>query len=234
MNKNTDSKQTIRCDTVQINPIKCLNYERSYRFNLYDSVGMNDRDDENHDFFKSSILPYIDILVIILDVTSGLSRKSEEEFLKRTIGYNCHRIYVLHKADDPTDEEIIENIDAMTDYLLKNKYIDYPNEVVVCSSKNMFDILFKTKQYYHLKHLYEEADQPIENVISNRFGLTLLSARIKNIVETNLTSIYQKKIKDNLVNGLGWIIISDGTVYEGIFTPLKILNETNKCQKLNQ
>ena len=127
--------QTIRCDTVQINPIKCLNYERSYRFNLYDSVGMDerDRDDENHDFFNSSILPYIDILLVVLDVTSGLSKKSEKEFLRRTVSYKCHRIYVLNKADDPMDEEIIENINTMTDYLLKNKYIDDRNEVVVCS-----------------------------------------------------------------------------------------------------
>ena len=44
--------------------------------------------------------------------------------------------------------------------------------------------------------MYEEADQSIENVASDRFGLTRLSARIKNITETNLTTIYQKKISD--------------------------------------
>ena len=189
-----DHRQMIRCDTVQINPIKCLNYERSYRFNLYDSVGMNERDSESLHFFKSSILPYMDILLIVLDVTSTLSKKSEEDFLKMTMEYKCHRIYIINRVDDPTDDEIIENIDFMTNYLLTNKYIDHQDDIVICSSKNMFDIMFKTKYYVQLEQQYKESDQSIEHIILNKFGLTELSLRIKNITLTNLTTIYQKKL----------------------------------------
>ena len=34
--KNTDQK--IKCDTIHINPIKCLEYKRPYLFNIYDRL----------------------------------------------------------------------------------------------------------------------------------------------------------------------------------------------------
>lgn len=194
---NTDSTQISRCNNYHIPLIKFLNYDRRYLFNIYDSIGMNDIEIENDNihFFENNLLPIIDILIIVLDGTKALSTKSEETFLKNTQKYMCHKIYVINKVDDLNDKKIMENTQVISEYLVKNKYVDSENSIIISSSKNMFDILFKTKYYYQLEHQYGNKNDQIVNIILNKFGLTALVNSIRTLSEKHLIDIWNKKLQ---------------------------------------
>ena len=169
---------------------------RKYKFDIYDSVGFNDIDveKENIDFFEKFVMPKIDIMIVMLDVTKCLSTNSELQFLQRINEYKCKKFFVINKIDDMADQEFVGNTENMIDYLVSKKYCD-KTDIVSVGAKNLFDTIFQTKNYVCLELLYKS-----RNNILDIFGYYKLSQTILSYCDNNIGTIYNNKLYHTIEN----------------------------------
>lgn len=167
------------------------NDNRHYKISLYDTIGFNDIEiDEQNQNIYTKIKNNIDIIIIVLDVTKGLSTKSEKNILNM-IDNNKLKIFVINKCDDTDDVELLDNFKYMCDYLIDNKYVSSVSDIISMSSDNIFNIIFKSniKKSNFLLSTYDN-----ENNIKNIFGYNNLINSINDKINKNLKTIFDEKI----------------------------------------
>ena len=181
----------IKCTYTNIKPTQFFgSSDRNCRFNVYDSVGFNDIDigEENAKFLEKNVLPKLDILIVVLDVTKCLSTKSELLLLEKVNKYECKKFFVINKVDDMADQELTENIKAMTDFLITKKMC-IGSDIILVGAKNLYDTIFQTKNYVCLELLYKSR----ENILDT-FGYNKLGRTISDYCDGNIKTIYSRKL----------------------------------------
>jgi len=193
---NSDESD-IKCSYIDVGILPFFgSNSRNYRFDVYDSIGFNDIDidEDNVLFFERYVLPETDILIVMLDATKCISTNSELSYLKKINEYECKKIFVINKVDDPLDEELIDNVSSMIKFLTSNDYCTEP-DIVVTSAKYLYDTVFETKYYSFLEHMYKSK----ENVLAT-FKYNDLSQKILDYCDTNIRTIYNNKLNHVIEN----------------------------------
>jgi GTP-binding protein EngB required for normal cell division len=191
----TDYSNVIKMENV---PQHNLN-----KFNtiIYDSIGF-ENNTTNVNIYKS-LEQELDLSIVVIDGHTDFGTNENDKAMLNIINDKMLTLYVINKIDDVNDEELIANVDDIKKFLLNNKYIKSPDEVVCIGGNSIYQKKFKSD----LGELYVSEE------------LNNLKNKINNIINSNLQEIINNKINKTLENPKS---IKDlVNTYDGIYTMCK-------------
>lgn len=177
--------------SYQVPSINFIDSDRKYLINIIDTIGFNDSKlDSNNYQHLQTIQPFLDVIIVVLDIQKCFETTSEHELFKQ-LDLSIPKIVVLNKCDDLDDPELVEFEKKITASLIKHHYISQNTPIVCCSSLNVYNASLNgsSSQGQYLSSKYGNYDR-----VFDLFGFKHLKTSLKSLIDLNLLKIYQKKI----------------------------------------